>query len=488
MVPKPEVHTLVTRAAADIPDLGALSSWAPELAKTFVSLASDIALVIDGNGVIRNVAQGHAEPIAPGAHQWVGRAWIDTVSGETRPKIENLLKEVGATGIARRREVTHPLTPGVSVPVAYTAIRLGVDGPVLAVGRDLRAIAAIQQRFIDNQQDMERGYWQARQAESRYRLLFQVANDAVMVVDAQSLQIVEANQAAAHLFEITSEQLPGRHVSFGFEHHSRVAVNALLTAARGSGQTGEIRARLLGTITATSVAATPFRADDTMRLLVRVRSVDGAASSTELNTTLARLVDDARDGVVVTDSSGRILVANPAFLALVNLTNETEVKGQMLMDWLGLSDRPLVTLVPQVRRDGIARRIESWVKPVRSAAARVEISAALLTEGDQECIGFTIHRVSGDAPRQSDLAEVLRASIEQIASQLGTLPLPEMLREATALAERHFMQAAMQRAGGDVSAAAGVLGIGRASLVRRQRLADGTSPSTPNGTNDSGST
>ena len=471
----------MSQPSGETPDLAALSAWAPELAKTFVSLASDIALVIDGSGVIRNVVQGHADPIAPGASQWVGRQWVDTVSGDTRPKIENLLKEVTATGIARRREVNHPLTPGVSIPVAYTAIRLGVDGPVLAVGRDLRAIAAIQQRFIDNQQDMERGYWQARQAESRYRLLFQVANDAVLVVDAQTLQIVEANLAAAQLFDITSEQLPGRHVSAGFEHHSRGAVNALLMAARSSGQTGEIRARLLGTVTATSVAATPFRADDTMRLLVRVRSVDGAASSTELNTTLARLVDDARDAVVVTDSSGRILVANPAFLALVNLTNETEVKGQMLMDWLGLSDRPLVTLVPQVRRDGIARRVESWVKPERSPAARVEISAALLTEGDQECIGFTIHRLSNEVPRQGDLGEVLRAGIERITQQFGAAPLPELLREATALAERHFMQAAMQRAGGDVGAAAGMLGVSRASFVRRHRLADGTSPSTPSG-------
>ena len=67
------------------------------------------------------------------------------------------------------------------MPVAYTAIRLGEHGPVLAVGRDMRAIAAIQERFIETQQDMERGYWNARQAESRYRLLFQVATDAVMV-------------------------------------------------------------------------------------------------------------------------------------------------------------------------------------------------------------------------------------------------------------------------------------------------------------------
>ena len=208
----------VSQAPADHPDLAALSAWAPELAKTFVSLASDIALVIDGDGVIRNVAQGGAEPIAPSAYQWVGRPWIDTVSGETRPKIENLLKEVASTGIARRREVNHPLSADNSIPIAYTAIRLGANGPVLAVGRDLRTIAAIQKRFVESQQEMERGYWQARQAEARYQLLFQVATDAVIVVDGETLTIVEANQAAATLLDASAEQLRGRHVSSGFEH------------------------------------------------------------------------------------------------------------------------------------------------------------------------------------------------------------------------------------------------------------------------------
>ena len=55
---------------------------------------------------------------------------------------------------------------------------------MIAVGRDLRAIAAIQQRFLDAQQDLERGYWKARQVESQERQLYQVLNDGVMTVDA----------------------------------------------------------------------------------------------------------------------------------------------------------------------------------------------------------------------------------------------------------------------------------------------------------------
>jgi len=426
----------MSRVPGEHPDLAALSAWAPELARTFVSLASDIALVIDEGGVIRNVAQGSTEPIAPGAYQWVGRAWVDTVSGDTRPKIENLLKEVASTGIARRREVNHPLSADSSIPVAYTAIRLGDNGPVLAVGRDMRTIAAIQQRYVESQQELERGYWQARQAEARYQLLFQVATDAVAVVDGETLQIVEANQAAATLFGTAAEQLQGQHVGAGFEHHSRGAVNELLGNARATGQSGEIRARLQGTLTSTSVAATPFRSDDSMRLLVRMRAIDAASPSAALNKTLARLVDDASDGVVVTDSSGRILIANPAFVALAGLGSEAQAKGQPLMNWLGLADQPLAALVAKVRRDGIARQIASRVKRGPASELPAETSAALLTEGDQECIGFTIRptaRPAIDDAASDSLARVFRAGIAALGARLGERELAALAIQAAAL-------------------------------------------------------
>lgn len=374
-------------------DLGVLSPWAPELAQTFVSLSSDIALVMDGGGVIQSVVQGGSEPLAPSAQDWVGRPWADTVTGETRGKVEQLLKEVSDTGIARKREINHPNGVGTSVAVAYTAVRLGEGGPVLVVGRDLRSITAIQKRFLDAQQEMERGYWRARQAEARYRLLFQVATDAVMVVDAHSLQILEANQATSDLFELALEQIVGRQATFGFESHSRNAVAELMTAARASGQPAEIRARLAGKVTATSVLATPFRSDDAMRLLVRVRGIDLPGTAADLNATLARLVDSTSEGVVVTDPVGRIQVANPAFLRLVAMGSEGDVKGRPLMDWVGVSDQQFAAVLHQVRRQGIARRISSRLMSTDASVTEVEISAALLTEGDQECIGFTIHGV-----------------------------------------------------------------------------------------------
>ena len=459
-----------------LPDLAALAEWAPELAKAFVSLTSDIALVIDKAGVIQNVAQGESDPLLPQAGDWVGRPWADTVSGDTRAKIDKLMEEVNASGIARRREVNHSFEHGVSIPVAYTAIRFGSDGPVLATGRDLRVIAAIQQRFLDTQNEMERGYWRARQAETRYRLLFQVATDAVLVVDGHTLRILEANQAASQMFDLSPEQMVDRPATLGFEERSRAGVEELLAAARASGQSGEIRARLLGKVGLTSVAATPFRADDTMRLLVRVRAVDNSDLLPALNDSLARLVDQSSDGVVVTDSSGRVLMANPAFLKLVRLDDEAQVRGRPIVDWLGMPDRPLATLLPQVRRDGLARRVPSWIKVAGAPVAKVEVSAALLTERDQECIGFTIHLLEdreddGRSPYELNLA------LQRLTGQVGQSTMATLMREAAALAERHFVLTALARANDDPVEAAHLLGISSERLAAlRKRDSSGVNP------------
>lgn len=444
----------MTPIPSQIADLDGLSGWAPELAQTFVSLASDIALVLDDDGIIRGVAQGASMAVSKTAQEWIGQPWVDTVTSETRGKIEQMLKEVSSSGLARRREINHPSAKGGCIAMAYTAIRLGQNGPLLAVGRDLGAIAAIQQRFLTAQQEMERGYWQARQAESRYRLLFQIATDAVLVVDAQTLQIVEANQAASEMFEMPFDQLVGRMASFGFERHSRRVVEDLLAAARSTTQPAEIRARLLGKITPTSVSATQIRSDNAVRILVRVRSMSLPGASADLSATLARLVDGASDGVVVTDSVGRIQIANPAFLKIARMATEAEVKGRALMDWVGVSDEQFSSLLSSVRTQGITGRIASQLLSGDARVIRIELSAALLTEGDQECIGFTLHEVPATRDALTASGDQFQLELEQLSVQIGSVALPELLSLANLIVERHFVGMAMEKSGGDVDAAA----------------------------------
>lgn len=149
----------MTPTAPDAAELAVLAAYAPHLAQAFASLACDIALVLDGQGRITAVAHNEARSLAPASAGWLGRRLVETVTLETRFKIEALLDEVERDGLARRREVNLPQDEGDEpVAVAYTALRLGPTGPVLAVGQDLRAVARMQQRFLRVQRELERGY------------------------------------------------------------------------------------------------------------------------------------------------------------------------------------------------------------------------------------------------------------------------------------------------------------------------------------------
>jgi transcriptional regulator PpsR len=340
---------------------------------------------------------------------------------------------------------------------------------VLAVGRDLRAIAAIQQRFVESQQEMERDYWKRRQADARYRQLFQVATDAVMVVDALAMTIVEANQAAGQLLGHPAEKLVGQHATLGLDAHSRAAVDELLASTRATGRAAEIRARLDGGAGVVDVSAAPFRSGDALLLLVRARAVESQPVSSDAAARLADFVERTPDAVVITDSNGRVTIANPAFLLLCGADTEAQCVGRSLGDWLSRAGRDLAALLSEVRRHGIAPRVAATFQGDRASGVEVEISAALLTEGDQECLGFTIRHVPVRPNVALPLADVLAAALEELSAQVGRVDLPALMREATRLSERHLIESALGQSRGDAHAAAELLGIAPESLNLRMR-------------------
>ena len=69
-----------------------------------------------------------------------------------------------------------------------------------------------------------------------------------------------------------------------------------------------------------------------------------------------------RDGVVVTDSNGRIVVANPAFLALVQGLSEDDVRSQTIGAWVGRIDSDVSALLAGAHQHGIAHLVRSSVR------------------------------------------------------------------------------------------------------------------------------
>jgi len=189
---------------------------------------------------------------------------------------------------------------------------------------------------------------------------------------------------------------------------------------------------------------------------------------------LADFVEHMHDAVVITDSGGRVLMANPAFLDLCGLSTESQVKGSLLGEWIGNDELP--AWLGQARQHGIVTLEHTNMRCANGTAITVRLAAAMLADGDQECLGFTIHRLPHRAAPGLVAADELVGAIERLGSQLGRLALPDLLREAGDLAEHHLITAAIERVGGDRNAAALVLGIARDELdLRLRRVAQARS-------------
>lgn len=217
----------MTGPTPDLAELAAVAAFAPHLAQAFASLACDIALVIDAQGTIQRVVHNQARSLAEASSNWAGRRLVDTVTPDTRHKIERLLLELSQEGLARRREVNLPVPAAADIPVAYTALRLGPAGPSLAVGHDLRSVARIQQRFLLVQQELERGYGLALRQAARG-----LPASGMAPIEGPAVPGEPANSELI----LGSEPLPGSPMDEQLNEASRAAFAAWLRAERLAGE------------------------------------------------------------------------------------------------------------------------------------------------------------------------------------------------------------------------------------------------------------
>jgi transcriptional regulator PpsR len=450
-----------------------------DMAATLIAAMSDIALVVDVDGVIRDLAFGSDDWSVEWYGKWLGLPWADTVTGETRQKVEALVEEATTTTPSRWRQVNHPSSWGTDVPVIYCTMRLRPEGPIIACGRDLRSSAALQQRLVEAQQSMERHYSRLRNLETRYRLLFQMSAEAVLIVDAVSRKVIEANPAAGPLFGEAARRVVGRVFPDGFDADSTAALQSLLASVRATGRTGEVRAQLADTRRELLVSASLFRQENSALFLVRLVPAEAttvANGTQKAGSRLADLIETSPDAIVTTNPQGRVASANPAFLDLVQLATPEQVKGESLERWLGRPGVDFNVLLANLRQHGSVRRFSTVMRGEYGATADVELSAATSLDGKEPVFGFTI-RNSGEriTPESQTGVRELPRSVEQLTELVGRVPLKDLVRETTDVIERLCIEAALELTGDNRASAAELLGLSRQSLyvkLRRYGLGD----------------
>ena len=448
------------------------------VAGRLIAAASDVALIVDDKGVIRDLAFGSEDLLREGYYDWLGKPWSETVTVESRPKVDGLLRDSRSNAAPRWRHINHPSVAGPDLPMSYAAVALPAAGKgkpagrAVVFGRDLRASAALQQRLVSAQQAMERDYWRLRHMETRYRSLFQVATEAVLIVDAATGKVEEANPAAVALFGAEASRA-GWSVGDGFDAAGKALVTSLLARVGATGRSETLGARWAANGRELRLSASLFRQEKTTHLLVRASAAEARASAdADARGALQQLIESAPDAFVVTDLDGRILSANRAFVELAQLTAEAQVRGQSLERWLGRTGVDLNVLVSNLRQRGVVRLFATVMRGEYGSTSDVEISGVAVAQAEPACMGFTIRDVSRRLGSESAASREMPRSVGQMTELVGRVPLKDIVRDTTDLIEQLCIEAALELTHDNRASAAEMLGLSRQSLYVKMRRFD----------------
>lgn len=429
---------------------------------TLSKIAGDVTLVLDSSGIIHG-ASGDPKHF-PSLQEWLGHDWHDTVTVESKPKVMEMLGAARDGRILRWRQVNHPASEQ-DIPVRYAVVKMP-DGPhYLAIGRDMRDEASLQQRFLQAQQALERDYMRLRQVENRYRLLFESVSEPVLVVDGDNHRILEANPAAHKLLDVKSGTLAGGKLPSLFARKSRDGLIAFLGSVQASSAVTPLKILPAAGNGQLTLSATSFRQRGSQILLVRLRSEDQVDS--ELAAPVLSIVDRMPDAFVLADEQMAIVTANSFFVDLVCAASLDQLRGKPLADYVGRPGIDLDLIKGQLAKEGMARNVSSVVGASEGFEGEPVELSAVQTDGETQYIGLVIRPVGRRMRDLPAAANELPRSVEQLTELVGRMSLKDIVRESTDLIERLCIEAALSHTSDNRASAAEILGLSRQSLYSK---------------------
>jgi len=435
-----------------------------------IATASDIALILSADGVIRSVLINPHHRSFGTLTQWEGQPLRQVLTVESIGKFEARLQELIAQGGTRAVELNHVDDQSFEFPVRYALHRFAADGTILMLGRDLRPIAEMQQQLVKAQLALERDYEAQREIDTRYRVLMETTRDAIVVVSMTTGRIVDLNLAAAVLLGGSRQDMIGAAIAQEFEGRRRgefLESMASLAIADSSSplelQARRSHKRLL-------VVPTVFRAAGERLLMCRLELADvGDALRDELTENLFGLFHEGADSVIFADMDGLIRSANEAFLNLTDSANLAAVKGRSFGEFLARGAVDLRVLSDNARRVGQMRMYGTKVNAAYGGQISVEISATYLNDRPQPFFVFVVRDTSrAEALRRPGL-NVTEDGGRSIMELVGSSTLKDIVAETTDVVEKMCIETAVELTRNNRVAAAEMLGLSRQSLYVKLR-------------------
>ena len=439
----------------------------------------DVTLLLDLEGVIREATLSRALS-DEGVQGWLGKPWRETIADGAGDRVRRIVEDAATSGVSAFRQVTQRFPSGLELPMEYTTVLLGGRAGLLAIGKSLQPVAELQSRLIAAQQALERDHWKMRDVETKYRLLFDASHEPVVLLNAATLRISEANGAALKAIGLGAGSVVGRPILPEVSASDRNTFQSLLQRVREQGKAPGIVIHFGKDQQPWLVRGSLMSPESGAVLLLQLSpGWTGHTPAAEPETiSIEDLIERLPDAFVVLDRDGVVRRTNRAFLDLVEVGAKGSVIGERMTRWLWRAGADLTVLLANVQRHGSIRLFTTTLQGELGSTTEVEISAAGSDDGDPAYVGVLIRDIGRRITGANDESG-LRAELGAMSERIGKTPLRSLVRDTVGVVERHYVSSALELANNNRTIAAELLGLSRQSLyakLNRYGLANDTDP------------
>jgi transcriptional regulator PpsR len=429
----------------------------------------DVRLTLDREGIIRAATLG-GSVAGQSIDRWVGSHWASTLHAAAEPAIRRIIDAALGGRLDGYCQVNQRFPSGLELPIEYTTVPAGDGSGVIAIGRNLQLVKDLEARVVHAQQQNANDHLKLHEVETRYRLLLEGSNDAVLLLDPASTRVIEANAAAMAALGLTAAP-QGQQIDFrgGLQPRDQQAFEAMLAMVRQTSTAPGIVLHLGPDQAPWFVRATLTTSSlETVFMLRLSRAGTGPpTASAGPDVAVARgydaIVSSWPQAFVITGREGVLRRVNDAFLDLVQLSSPHLAEGTSIGRWLTLPGANLAVLLAQLDRHGTIRAFRTTVHGELGIKTDVEITAARLREH-----GGIIGVMLTDVSRRSAVANgTVKQIVELLTGTPGHTTLPQLTKDAVGLIEKHYVTTALELTGGNRTAAAELLGVSRQSLYSK---------------------
>ncbi|MDP3622287.1 MAG: transcriptional regulator PpsR [Polynucleobacter sp.] len=438
---------------------------------SLVSYAADVVFVLDTSGKIHDVIHGEKIGIDDGS-DLIGKKWMDTIAIDSHPKVHALLDSEITEGAQKWRQINQLLSDGKSLPILFSTLHLPKQQKILAIGRDLRSISTLQQRLVDAQQEIERDYTRLHAIENRYSQLFNITDQAYLLIDSQTLKILEANKASGNLLG-DSKKLIGKLVVDLFSKADQESIHDYFAEFKIGNLQQNRTAHLQNSNDEVEISSALLREGRQSVYLISLNPLSINPTSInqgEHSSLLLKAIDESNDAFVITNLQGLIISSNKAFVQMTHSAQAEYVIGKSLEQWLGRSTIDLRIILNTLREHG---SIKNYATTITSddggSPLEAEISGVDIRSHNPPAFAFSIRSISKRVTQAGPTPSNIEKNARHLTELVGKVPLKEIVTETTDIIEKLCIISALELTMSNRASAAELLGLSRQGLYIKMR-------------------